>query len=104
MKKRVVLEGASDAALCGRHGRRPPERLTVEYDLSRTRLVDAVDDVKQWLFPAPFGPMSAQISPLATEKLSSKRALTPRNERETSRTSSMGALIALPREQQARGG
>ena len=36
------------------------------------------------LLPAPFGPISEQISPRPTEKLSAARALTPRNESETS--------------------
>ena len=55
---------------------------------------------KSELFPAPFGPMSAQISPRATEKLRSERALTPRNESETSRTSSKGSVTApLPEPQ-----
>jgi hypothetical protein len=50
------------------------------------------------------GAFNAQISRLATEKQGSERALTPRNESETSRMSSMGSLIALLRKQQARGG
>ena len=42
------------------------------------------------VLPAPFGPMTAKSSPSRTSKLTSRSALTPPNESETSFTSRSG--------------
>src|SRR5690242_11689930 len=46
------------------------------------------------LLPAPFGPISAQISPRATSKLMSVTAATPRNESEIRSTPSSAPPIS----------
>src|SRR5688572_9113179 len=45
------------------------------------------------LFPAPLGPMTEQISPLATSKLTSESAVTPWNEREICSRLKVGSVM-----------